>query len=62
MKCPLCNTEMRIQSSEYVLNQGKLFAKQILVCRKKDCSNYNKEVKTVYVPLEVSEDSGAVEQ
>lgn len=62
MKCPLCNTEMRIQSSGYVLNKGKLFAKQVLVCRKKDCKNFNKEVKTVYVPLEVSEDSEAAEE
>ena len=59
MICPLCNTEMRIRSSDYVLNDGKLFAKQIFTCRKKDCPNFDKDVKTVYVPLQVSEDTEA---
>ena len=59
MKCPLCNTEMRIKSSGYVLNDGKLFTKQVLTCRKKDCPNYEKDVKIIYNPLPVTEDSNA---
>jgi len=62
MKCPLCNTEMRIKSSDYVLNDGKLFGRQILTCRKKDCPNFGKDVKTIYSPLSVSEDSEAKEE
>lgn len=59
MKCPLCNTEMRIKSSGYVLNDGKLFKKQVLTCRKKDCANFGKDVKIIYNPLDVSEDANA---
>ena len=59
MKCPLCNTEMRIKSSGYVVNDGKLFTKQVLTCRKKDCPNYEKDVKIIYSPLEVTEDENA---
>lgn len=50
---------MRIRSSDYVLNDGKLYAKQIFTCRKKGCPNFDKDVKTVYVPLQVSEDTEA---
>ncbi len=59
MKCPLCNTEMRIMATEYVMNEGKLFTKQTMTCRKKDCPNFNKEVKAVYTPLTVSQDNEA---
>lgn len=59
MKCPLCDIEMRIKSSDYVLNDGKLFARQILTCRKKDCPNNGKDVRVVYNPLTVSDDPEA---
>ena len=60
MKCPLCNTEMRIVSTSYVQNEGKIFSKQIFTCRNKNCSNFGKEVKTVYAPLgNIAEDSNA---
>ena len=50
---------MRIKTSDYVLNDGKLFARQIFTCRKKDCPNFGKDVKIVYAPLNVSEDTEA---
>jgi len=59
MKCPLCNTEMVIRSSKYVQNEGHLSVRQIYSCRNKNCSNFGKDVKTVYVPLDVTEDSAA---
>jgi len=61
LKCPLCNTEMRIKYSDYVLNEGKLFNKMVLTCRKKDCPNFGKEVKTIYNPLDVVNDPEAKE-
>jgi hypothetical protein len=60
MKCPLCDTEMRILSTEYVQNEGQIFTKQTFTCRKKDCKNNGKEVKIVYIPLgNIVEDSEA---
>lgn len=60
MKCPLCNTEMRIKSTDYVTNNGQIFSKQILTCRKKDCPNFGKDVKIIYHPLgNLEEDSNA---
>mgnify|MGYP003327341823 CR=1 FL=1 len=59
MKCPLCNTEMRIKSSEYVKNKGELFNRMVFTCRNKKCKNYQKDVKTTYTPLKVVEDSNA---
>lgn len=61
MKCPLCNTEMRIKSSAYVQNEGKLFKRMIFTCRNKECGNFNKDVKTEYIPLEMSIDTQAEE-
>jgi hypothetical protein len=46
-------------ATEYVMNEGKLFTKQTMTCRKKDCPNFNKEVKAVYTPLTVSQDNEA---
>ena len=58
MKCPLCNTEMRIKSTDYVTNEGRIYARQILTCRNRNCNNFGKDVKTLYSPLgEVTEDS-----
>lgn len=60
MKCPLCNTEMRIKSTSYVSNAGQIYAKQILTCRNKNCKNFGKDVKTQYIPLgNLVEDSNA---
>lgn len=59
MKCPLCNTEMRIRNSGYVSNGGKLFRRQELSCMNKDCANGGKTVKTIYIPLDVTEDTNA---
>ena len=59
MKCPLCNTEMRIKSTDYVMNDGKLFLKQTFTCRNKNCSYHGKDVKSVYTPLVVSQDNEA---
>ena len=59
MKCPLCNTEMRIMATDYVTNNGQLFTRQTFTCRNKKCKNFGKEVKKVFVPLNVSEDSDA---
>lgn len=60
MKCPLCNTEMRIVRTKYVQNEGKIFSKQTLTCRNKNCSNFGKDVKDIYTPLgNIAEDSNA---
>lgn len=59
MKCLLCNTEMRIKAADYVTNDGQLFIRQTLTCRNKNCSNFGKDVKKVFIPLNVSEDSEA---
>jgi hypothetical protein len=51
---------MRILSTSYVQNEGQIFTKQTFTCRKKDCKNNGKEVKSVYVPLgNIVEDSEA---
>jgi len=50
---------MRIKYAGYVENEGQLFNKMILSCRKKDCPNYEKDVETIYRPLDVSQDPNA---
>ena len=59
MKCPLCNVEGRIKASGYVINQGTLSMKQQIICRNKECPNYNKVFYTNYIPLTVRQDSEA---
>ena len=59
MKCPLCNTEMRIVRSSYVLRGTSLSKKLSFSCFNKDCSNYRKDVASTYIPLEVSEEESA---
>ena len=59
MVCPLCNTEMRIKATDYVMNDGKLFIKQTFTCRNKTCPNHGKDVKSIYTPLVVSQDNDA---
>jgi len=50
---------MRIKSSDYVVNNGELFFRQTLTCRKKGCPNYNQDVKSIYMPLTVVPDNDA---
>jgi hypothetical protein len=50
---------MRIKATDYVMNGGKLYTKQTLTCRKKDCPNFGKDVKAIYTPMVVSEDNEA---
>ena len=50
---------MRIKSGGYVQNGGQIFNKMVLVCRKKDCPYFDKEVKTIYNPIEVTQDPDA---
>ena len=59
MKCPSCNTEMRIKATDYVMNDGKLFTRQMFTCRNKTCPNHDKDVKAVYTPMVVSQDNEA---
>ena len=54
MKCPLCQVEMRISRSRNIVEnddtpdtETKLYVEQELVCMNKNCSNYEKAVKTV---------------
>lgn len=59
MKCPFCNSEMRIKTSGYVSNDNKLYRRQSFSCFNKDCSNFGRVAKNVYIPLDVTEDSNA---
>lgn len=53
MKCPKCNTEMRMASKGYVMKGDKLFKKIAYFCRNKNCPDFNKEVKDDYIPLDL---------
>ena len=58
MKCPLCNTEMRIQDNVLVHRADDTFAFRMrLVCRSRECPNNGKVVKTLYTPIAVEEDN-----
>lgn len=53
MKCPLCQTEMRITQSRNVLvnddtpdKPTELYIEQDLKCMNKNCANYDKVVET----------------
>lgn len=59
MLCPKCSVEMRIDESGYVVNDGKFYLKQTYKCRNRNCSNYNKEVESIYNPLDVTVDTNA---
>lgn len=59
MKCPLCQTEMRISRTRYKTTQEppiKLYAVQSLVCRSKQCENYGAVVEEISHELSVNED------
>lgn len=54
MKCPLCNTELRIKKSRNVIEnddtadrQTKLFIEFDMTCGNRNCSNYDTVVDTV---------------
>lgn len=61
MKCPKCNTEMIIGVTGYVLKDGVFCKKMPYICRNKDCTNYNKVVKTEYLHLDVTEEGNSAE-
>lgn len=44
MLCSKCNNEMRIQSSENVLREGKLYLDMHMVCINPQCSEHKKVV------------------
>ena len=54
MKCPLCNTETRINKSVNVIKDAKLYRKMTYVCRNLGCSKYGEEVGTEYHELDVT--------
>lgn len=54
MKCPLCNTELRIKKSRNVIEnddtaemQTKLFIEFDMTCGNRNCQNYDTVVDTV---------------
>lgn len=58
MKCPLCKTEAYIKASRYVVEgdttdteETKLYVEQTMVCRNKNCNNFEKVVHTVKNPI-----------
>lgn len=60
MKCPLCSVEMRITKTRNILEndntpdaETKLFVEQDLSCLNKNCSNYEKVVKTVRSEIQI---------
>ncbi len=58
MKCPLCNTEMRIQDNTLVHRADDTYAYRMrLSCRSKSGPNFNKTVQTIYTPVDVEEDA-----
>lgn len=54
MKCPLCNTEAKIDRPTNVLKGDKLFRHMPYVCRDKNCAKFGKEIGSVDVELEVT--------
>ena len=60
MKCPLCSVEMRITKTRNILEndntpdaETKLYVEQDLSCLNKNCSNYEKVVKTVRTEIPI---------
>ena len=60
MKCPLCNCDGLIKASRYVvegdnsaLEETKLFIEQDMICRNKNCGNYNKVFTIVKNPIKI---------
>ena len=59
MKCPLCKIEGRIETSDYVINNGVVSSRLTIKCRNRECPNYNKIFHTDYTPLNPVPDSDA---
>lgn len=55
MKCPLCNIEMVITKSRYVLRDSKLYRSISLSCRCEKCPNNGKVIKQLIKELPVSD-------
>ena len=56
MKCPLCQVEMRITKSRYVVEdeeEVRLFIEQDMTCVNKYCSNYNTVVETTKTEIPI---------
>ena len=60
MKCPLCQVEMRISKSRYILEDDdtpdrptKLYVVQNLSCVNKACENYDKDVETIKTEIPI---------
>ena len=56
MLCPQCQTEMRISHSAYKLKSidpPLMVMAQDMVCRYKDCPNYDKVVTTIENPVDI---------
>lgn len=56
MKCPLCNTEERILTSKNIIKGEKLYRRMVFTCMNKQCENYEKELHTDDIELEVEID------
>lgn len=57
MKCPLCNVEMRIDKTAFVIKEDGSYAqKMYLKCRNRECPNYDRIVTSVYDPIVVTPD------
>lgn len=56
MKCNLCKTEAKIARSTNVLKGEKLYRRMVYVCRDKNCQNYEKEIMTEDIELEVTKE------
>ena len=57
MKCPVCNVEMRIDKTAFVIKEDGTYAqKMYLKCRNRECTNYDRIVDAVYSPIEVVQD------
>ncbi len=60
MKCPACNTDMKITSNKLVERPDGTIARRLrLTCVSKRCENYNKVVQTLYIPQEVVKEDPA---
>lgn len=57
MRCPKCNTEMRISHAKNVLKGETLYRRMTYACRNKTCDNYDKSIKTidVVIPIEIED-------
>ena len=52
MKCPLCQTEMRITQSRNKDEGDKILIEQDLKCMNKTCPNYNTVVETIETEID----------